>query len=85
MKATVMYGAGDVRIENVADASIVNPTDALVRVTRACICGSDLWPYKDLKPDDPPPYKRNMDPASCRTRWKAALTGRFTRSSSPGP
>jgi len=54
MKATVMYGAGDVRIENVADASIVNPTDALVRVTRACICGSDLWPYKDLKPDDPP-------------------------------
>jgi len=49
-----MYGAGDVRIENVADASIVNPTDALVRVTRACICGSDLWPYKDLKPDDPP-------------------------------
>ena len=54
MKATVMYGAGDVRIENVADASIVNATDALVRVTRACICGSDLWPYKDLKPDDPP-------------------------------
>ena len=46
MKATLMYGAGDVRIENVADASIVEPTDALVRVTRACICGSDLWPYK---------------------------------------
>jgi len=54
MRATVMYGAGDVRIENVPDASIVDPTDALLRVTRACICGSDLWPYKDLKPDDPP-------------------------------
>ena len=45
MRATVMYGAGDVRVENVPDATIVEPTDALVRVTRACICGSDLWPY----------------------------------------
>ncbi|MEA3013732.1 MAG: hypothetical protein QOD42_2277 [Sphingomonadales bacterium] len=50
MKATVMYAAGDVRIENVPDAAIVEPTDALVRVTRACICGSDLWPYNDLPP-----------------------------------
>jgi threonine dehydrogenase-like Zn-dependent dehydrogenase len=49
-----MYGAGDVRIENVPDARVTEPTDALVRVTRACICGSDLWPYKDLKPGDPP-------------------------------
>lgn len=48
MRATMLYGAGDVRIENVADASLVDATDALVRVTRACICGSDLWPYKDM-------------------------------------
>jgi threonine dehydrogenase-like Zn-dependent dehydrogenase len=41
-----MYGAGDVRVEDVPDATIVAPTDALVRVTRSCICGSDLWPYK---------------------------------------
>ena len=54
MKATVMYKAGDVRVENVPDAGIVEPTDALVRVTRACICGSDLWPYKSLAPDAPP-------------------------------
>jgi hypothetical protein len=45
-----MYGAGDVRVEKVADAAIVNPTDALVRVTRACICGSDLWPYEAMAP-----------------------------------
>lgn len=45
MRATLMYGAGDVRVENVPDATIEVPTDALVRVTRACICGSDLWPY----------------------------------------
>lgn len=42
MKATFMYGAGDVRIENVRDAAIAQPTDALVRITRACLCGSDL-------------------------------------------
>jgi threonine dehydrogenase-like Zn-dependent dehydrogenase len=52
MKATVMYGAGDVRIENVPDASIREPSDAVLRVARACICGSDLWPYKTLDPSD---------------------------------
>jgi threonine dehydrogenase-like Zn-dependent dehydrogenase len=52
MRATVMYRAGDVRVENVPDATIRHPTDALVRVTRACICGSDLWPYKDLAPTE---------------------------------
>jgi threonine dehydrogenase-like Zn-dependent dehydrogenase len=45
MRATVMHKAHDVTIENVPDASIIEPTDALIRVTRACICGSDLWPY----------------------------------------
>jgi hypothetical protein len=45
MRATIMPKAHDVRIDNVPDAAIVEPTDALIRVTRACICGSDLWPY----------------------------------------
>jgi threonine dehydrogenase-like Zn-dependent dehydrogenase len=45
-----MYRAGDVRIENVPDPALVDPTDAVVRVTRACICGSDLWPYKEMAP-----------------------------------
>ena len=52
MRATVMYGAGDVRIENVPDARLVEPTDALVTVTRACICGSDLWPYNQMEPSE---------------------------------
>jgi threonine dehydrogenase-like Zn-dependent dehydrogenase len=52
MRATVMYGAGDVRIENVRDAHLIDPTDALVRVTRAGICGSDLWPYKSMPPSE---------------------------------
>jgi threonine dehydrogenase-like Zn-dependent dehydrogenase len=49
MRATVMYGAGDVRIANVPDATIRSPTDAIVRVTLACICGSDLWPYATME------------------------------------
>ena len=52
MRATVMFSAGDVRIEDVPDARIVEPTDAVIRVTRACICGSDLWPYTSLEPTE---------------------------------
>jgi threonine dehydrogenase-like Zn-dependent dehydrogenase len=50
MRATIMYKAGDVRVETVPDALIVEPTDALLRVTHACICGSDLWPYNLMEP-----------------------------------
>ena len=52
MRATVMYGAGDVRIEKVADGRIIEPTDALVAVTRAAICGGDLWPYNQMEPSE---------------------------------
>ncbi len=52
MRATLMYGAGDVRVESVPDARLVEPTDALVRVTRSAICGSDLWPYKSMEPTE---------------------------------
>ena len=52
MRGTVLYAAGDVRIENVQDPLIQEPSDAVIRVTRACICGSDLWPYQSLKPED---------------------------------
>jgi threonine dehydrogenase-like Zn-dependent dehydrogenase len=47
-----MYGAGDVRVENVPDPVIKNPTDAVLRITHACICGSDLWPYKSMEPSE---------------------------------
>ena len=52
MRATLMYGPGDVRVGSVPDPRIVEPTDALLTVTRACICGSDLWPYKSMKPTE---------------------------------
>jgi threonine dehydrogenase-like Zn-dependent dehydrogenase len=48
MRATFMYGAGDVRVEEVADPKLEEPTDALVRIVRACVCGSDLHPYHQM-------------------------------------
>lgn len=49
MLATLMYGAGDVRVEEVPDPTIEEPTDALMRVTYACVCGSDLHPYHSME------------------------------------
>lgn len=52
MRATFMYGPGDVRVENVPDPQIVDPTDAIVRITLACVCGSDLHPYHSMEKTD---------------------------------
>ncbi|KZB82134.1 zinc-dependent alcohol dehydrogenase family protein [Amycolatopsis regifaucium] len=52
MRATVIYGAGDVRVETVPDPKLSEPTDALLRVVRSCICGSDLWPYGSMPARD---------------------------------
>ncbi|HET6706472.1 zinc-binding dehydrogenase [Amycolatopsis sp.] len=52
MRATVIYGAGDVRVETVPDPKLVEPTDVILRVVRSCICGSDLWPYADMTPSE---------------------------------
>ncbi|MFO1218263.1 MAG: alcohol dehydrogenase catalytic domain-containing protein [Burkholderiaceae bacterium] len=49
MRATLMFGAREVRVADVPDATLVQPTDALVRVVRSCICGSDLWPYRETE------------------------------------
>jgi threonine dehydrogenase-like Zn-dependent dehydrogenase len=48
MRATLMYGAGDVRVETVPNPEIQEPTDAIVRILRAAICGSDLHPYHGM-------------------------------------
>ncbi len=52
MRATIIHGAGDIRVETVPDPEILEPTDALVRVVTACICGSDLWPYRSMAPSE---------------------------------
>jgi len=48
MRAAFLYGAGDVRVDHVAEPTILEPTDAVVRIVRACVCGSDLHRYHDL-------------------------------------
>lgn len=50
MRAVVLHAPGDVRVEDVAEPTIVAPTDAIIRVTATCVCGSDLWPYRGLEP-----------------------------------
>src|SRR3954468_11800839 len=50
MRGVVMYGPGDVRVEEREDPTIVEPTDAIIRLTATCICGSDLWPYRGTEP-----------------------------------
>lgn len=48
MKATVLHGPGDIRYESVNDPKIIHPTDAIIKLSATCICGSDLWPYRGL-------------------------------------
>ena len=54
MKATTIYGARDVRLEDQPDPSIHQPTDVIVKVVAACVCGSDLWPYRGDNPIEKP-------------------------------
>ncbi|MFD4509099.1 alcohol dehydrogenase catalytic domain-containing protein [Streptomyces sp. NPDC058457] len=54
MRATLLYQAGDVRVEDIADPRIQQPTDAVIRIVAGCICGSDLWPYKSQPLTDTP-------------------------------
>ncbi|WP_231902793.1 zinc-binding dehydrogenase [Microbacterium sp. TNHR37B] len=52
MRAAYMYGPGDVRVIEVPDPAIEEPTDALLRTVVACVCGSDLHPYHSLRPTE---------------------------------
>lgn len=55
MRGVIMYGPGDVRVEERPDPIIEQPTDAVIRVTATCICGSDLWPYRGIEAVDHAP------------------------------
>ena len=48
MKGTMLYGPRDIRFEDLPDPTIIKPTDAIVRLSATCICGSDLWPYRGI-------------------------------------
>ena len=56
MFATVLHGPGDIRYERVEDPKILKPTDAIIKLSATCICGSDLWPYRGLQPQAGPAH-----------------------------
>ncbi|MEV5750154.1 zinc-dependent alcohol dehydrogenase family protein [Actinoallomurus sp. NPDC052308] len=54
MRATFLHAPGDVRVEEIDDPKILEPTDAIIRLAAACVCGSDLWPYRGVESVDEP-------------------------------
>ena len=54
MRGAVLHAPGDVRVENRDDPRIEQPTDAVIRLSATCVCGSDLWPYRGIQKLDGP-------------------------------
>jgi threonine dehydrogenase-like Zn-dependent dehydrogenase len=54
MRGVILHAPGDVRVEQREDPRIEQPTDAIIRVTASCVCGSDLWPYRGIEPVSEP-------------------------------
>jgi threonine dehydrogenase-like Zn-dependent dehydrogenase len=78
MRGTLLYRAGDVRCEEVAEPKILHPTDAIIKLSVSCICGSDLWPYRGAQPIDQP---RHMGHEYCGI---VVEVGREVRNVKPG-
>jgi threonine dehydrogenase-like Zn-dependent dehydrogenase len=54
MRGAVLYAPGNIRVEELDDPKIVEPTDAILQLSATCVCGSDLWPYRGVEPVDGP-------------------------------
>src|SRR6266480_2282570 len=54
MRGAILYAPGDVRFEERDDPRIIKPTDAIIRMSATCVCGSDLWPYRGFNPSAEP-------------------------------
>jgi len=54
MRGAVLYAPGDIRVEDRDDPTILEPTDAIIRLSATCVCGSDLWPYRGIEPVEGP-------------------------------
>ena len=49
MRGAIIYGPRDIRFEERDDPKIIEPTDAIIRLSATCVCGSDLWPYRGVE------------------------------------
>ena len=81
MRATILYGPRDVRVEDRPDPAILEPTDAIIRIAAACVCGSDLWPYRGVQTVHCNPRRWATSTAASSRRW-ARRSGRSGRASS---
>ena len=54
MRGTILHAPGDIRVEERPDPRIEHPTDAVIRLSATCVCGSDLWPYRGIDAGDGP-------------------------------
>src|SRR5438552_9634492 len=54
MRGAVLYGPRDVRFEERETPKVIKPTDAIIRISATCVCGSDLWPYRGIQPTAQP-------------------------------
>jgi hypothetical protein len=72
MLGTMLYGARDVRIEDLEIPTIVEATDAIVRLSATCICGSDLWPYRGIQETTQPDGETYGTPTWI---WSVAIDG----------
>jgi threonine dehydrogenase-like Zn-dependent dehydrogenase len=66
MKGAVLHGPKDVRYEHIKDPIILKPTDAILRLSATCICGSDLWPYRGFNETKEPTAMGTSTVASSR-------------------
>ena len=89
MRGAVLHGPGDIRVEERADPTIEQPTDAIIRLSATCVCGSDLWPYRGIDAGDGPAPMGHEYSASSRrsardvTHDRARPVRRSARSSPP--
>lgn len=76
MRGAVIHAPGDVRFDDRADPAIQSPTDAIIRMSATCVCGSDLWDYRGINPvTQPTPMGHEYvgagarRPSTCGCRW----------------
>ena len=83
MRGVVMYSAGDVRVVNREDPKIIEPTDAIIKLSATCICGSDLWPYRGIESVDHQVMGDQLEDGGFAVRLSVPVAG-TTESDRPG-
>src|SRR5438067_5278396 len=78
MRGAMMYGPGEVRVEERDEPRLVEATDAIIRVSAACVCGSDLWPYRGIEElawPAPMGHRKSLRPRAAAGRRCSRLRG----------